>query len=203
MARSPPRSSGRRGGDARARGRRSRPARQVNAVVGLVGAPIVFLGLAGWALFVVAALRQGSGLPRRPVDPHARPAARPDRRVRAHSSWTADASRRALTTALLDLASRGHIAFREEDRGLLGMNHKVGIEVGPPTGDAVEEAHRARNARRPIGPAERYALEKLSNEAESVMGGEGTYQFISADDLPEKFGGSVSTFDRADSRIMW
>ena len=39
-------------------------------------------------------------------------------------------SRRALTTAMLDLASRGRIAFREE-HGLLGIGRKVGIETRP------------------------------------------------------------------------
>ena len=43
-------------------------------------------------------------------------------------------SRRALTTAMLDLASRGYISFRE-DEGLLGLSNKVGIDVGPPAGD--------------------------------------------------------------------
>ena len=66
---------------ARTRGRRSQRARQVNAVVGLVGAPIVFLGLSGWAVLSLAPVRQGPGLPRRPVGPDAGPAARPDRRV--------------------------------------------------------------------------------------------------------------------------
>ena len=72
---------GRRRGDARARRRACSASRQINAVVGLVGAPIVFLGLAGWAVLQLAPLRQGPGLPRRPVDPDAGPTARPDRRV--------------------------------------------------------------------------------------------------------------------------
>ena len=56
--------------------------RQVNAVLGLVGAPIVLLGLVGLGVLLVAPLRQGPRLPRRPVDPDAGPAARPDRRLR-------------------------------------------------------------------------------------------------------------------------
>ena len=39
-------------------------ARQVNAAVGLVGAPIVLLGLSGWAFLQLAPFRQGPGLPR-------------------------------------------------------------------------------------------------------------------------------------------
>ena len=69
-------------------------------------------------------------------------------------------SRRALTTAMLDLASRGLISFREEG-GFLGIGKKVGVDVAPPRGDAELEAQRARNARRPTGPAENVALRHL------------------------------------------
>ena len=69
-------------------------------------------------------------------------------------------SRRALTTAMLDLASRGLIAFRE-DAGILGIGKKVGIDMAPARGDAEIEAQRARNSRRPIGPAEELALRDL------------------------------------------
>jgi uncharacterized membrane protein YgcG len=168
--------------------------RQVNAVVGLVGAPIVFLGLAGWALF---SWRRYGKDPVYLDDPSILMAGPPPDLTAASGSFVMEghSSRRALTTAMLDLASRGLISFREEDRGLLGMTHKVGVEVGPPKGDAVEEAQRARNARRPIGPAEEYALSKLNAEAEPVAGATGSYRFIGADDLPAKFGGSVSAFD--------
>jgi hypothetical protein len=98
-------------------------------------------------------------------------------------------SRRALTTAMLDLASRGLLTFRE-DTGLLGLSHKVGIDTTPAAGDPVEEAHRARNARRPIGPAEDFALRRLR-----VLGGDGSETgFIEPDKLPE-FGSHVSEFD--------
>ena len=93
------------------------------------------------------------------------------------------------TTAMLDLASRGLLAFREE-KGLL--SHKVGIDMNPPPGDAVLEAQRALNARRPTGPAEALALRKLQNlgaEAEESA-------FITPEKLPE-FGSSVSDFDEA------
>ena len=98
-------------------------------------------------------------------------------------------SRRALTTAMLDLASRGLLTFRE-DKGLLGMSHKVGVDTIPDTGDPVEEAQRARNARKPIGPAEDYALRHLRAL------GDGKEGFIESDKLPE-FGASVSGFDSA------
>ena len=68
---------------------RSSAARQINAVLGLVGAPVVAARAQRLGVLQLAAVRQGPGLPRRPVDPHAGAAARPDRRVRARWSWTA------------------------------------------------------------------------------------------------------------------
>ena len=56
--------------------------RQVNAVLGLVGAPIVFMGLVRLGVLQLAPVRQGPGLSRRSVDPHARATTRPDRGVR-------------------------------------------------------------------------------------------------------------------------
>jgi hypothetical protein len=97
-------------------------------------------------------------------------------------------SRRALTTAMLDLASRGELAFREEDGGLFSGN-KVGIDVQPGKADDVTEARRRLNARRPIGPAEQVALSRLR----TLGTGAG---FISPEELP-KFGSDVAAFDTA------
>ena len=163
-------------------------ARQANAVIGLVGAPIVFLGLAGWAF--LSWRRYG----RDPVyldDPSILMPAPPPDLTAASGAFVMEgrSTRRALTTAMLDLASRGMLTFRE-DKGLLGLAHKVGIDMAPASGDAVEEAHRARNARRPIGPAEEFALRRLR-----VLGGDGSEEgFIKPDKLPE-FGSNVSEFD--------
>jgi hypothetical protein len=66
----------------------------------------------------------------------------------------------------------------------------VGIDVAPPRGDVATEAQRARNARRPIGPAEGVALRELR----ALGASEGGY--ISPDDLPT-FGAKVEAFDRA------
>jgi uncharacterized membrane protein YgcG len=161
--------------------------RQINAVLGLVGAPIVFFGLAGWAFFHWR--RYGKD----PVyldDPSILMPAPPPDLTAASGAFVMDghASRRALTTAMLDLASRGTLAFREE-KGLLGLSNKVGVDVDPPAGDDIEEARRRLNARRPIGPAEEYALEELRDLAKDESEG-----YIEPDDLP-KFGTSVSTFD--------
>ena len=162
-------------------------ARQFNAVLGLVGAPIAFLGLAGWAF--VSWRRFGKD----PVyldDPSILMPAPPPDLTAASGAVVMDGgtSRRALTTAMLDLASRGEISFRE-DRGLLGLSNKVGVQVGRPQLDAVEEARRALNARRPIGPAEQWALRELRE-----LGAGDEHGFIKSDELP-KFGTAVPLFD--------
>jgi hypothetical protein len=161
--------------------------RQVNAVLGLIGAPVAFMGLAGWAYM------QWRRFGKDPVyldDPSILMPAPPPDLTAASGAFLVDgkASRRALTVAMLDLASRGLISFRE-DRGLLGLSNKVGIDVGPPALDPVEEARRALNKRRPIGAAEDYALRELRDLSKSEVEG-----YIDADDLP-KFGSSVSAFD--------
>ena len=120
--------------------------RQFNALIGLMGAPIAFIGLVGWAIF--SWLRFGKDpVYLDAVHLPACAAARPDRRVRG-GGRRRRSSRRALTTAMLDLASRGLIGFREES-GFLGIGRKVGIEISPAADDAVVQARRERNARRP------------------------------------------------------
>jgi uncharacterized membrane protein YgcG len=165
--------------------------RQVNAVLGLVGAPVIFMGLAGWAFYN---WRRFGKDPVYLDDPSVLMPAPPPDLTAASGAMIMDGgtSRRALTTAMLDLASRGLITFRQDDGGLLGLGgHKVGIDVAPATGDAEVEAQRARNQRRPTGPAEELALHKL--EALGV-GEDGA--FITSEDLP-KFGSEVAGFDRA------
>lgn len=163
-------------------------ARQANAVLGLVGAPIVFMGLAGWAF--VNWRRYGKD-PAYLDDPTILMPAPPPDLTAASGAMVmhGSAARRALTTAMLDLASRGLISFRE-DGGLLGFGKKVGIDVAPGPGDADVEAQRARNARRPTGPAEDVALNRLRTL------GAGDANYISPDDLPT-FGTHVSEFNEA------
>jgi hypothetical protein len=156
-------------------------------VLGLVGAPIIFLGLSGWALFH---WRRFGKDPVYLDDASVLMPAPPDDLTAASGAIVMDGktSRRALTTAMLDLASRGLIAFRE-DKGLI--SHKVGIDVNPATGDADLEAQRSRNARRPIGPAEQVALKDLRD-----LGGGELNGYITPEDLP-KFGTDVPEFDTA------
>ncbi|HVL53225.1 MAG TPA: TPM domain-containing protein, partial [Vitreimonas sp.] len=166
---------------------RLQAARQLDAVTGLVGAPIVFLLLAGWAL--ASWWRFG----RDPVyldSPSVHLPAPPPDLTAAGGAVVLEggATRRALTTTMLDLASRGLVSFREE-QGLLGLDRKVGIETAVPQRDPVTEAHRIRNARRPIGKAEAYALERLRLIARDQPGG-----YIEPDRVLS-FGQDVATFD--------
>jgi uncharacterized membrane protein YgcG len=167
---------------------RLQSARQVDAVIGLVGAPTVFLLLAGWGL--VSWWRYGRD-PEYLDDPSIHVPAPPPDLTAASGALVRDGhtSRRALTTALLDLASRGLLVFREED-GFLGLGRKVGIVVDPPRSDDATEARQALNARRPIGPAERYALARL----QSLAPDDGE-RYIEPSDLL-KFGTDVPAFDR-------
>ena len=168
--------------------------RQVNAVLGLVGAPIVLFALVGWAFF---SWRRFGKDPVYLDDPSILMPAPPPELTAASGAFILEggATRRALTTAMLDLASRGLLSFRE-DRGLLGLSDKVGVDLTPQPGDPLEEARRARNARRPIGPAEEYALRELRELGEQHDG------FIDADELPT-FGTSVGTFDaRLESHVV-
>ncbi len=164
-------------------------ARQVNAVVGLVGAPIVLLGLSGWAFMN---WRRFGKDPVYTDDASVLMPAPPPDLTAASGAMIMDGgtSRRALTTAMLDLASRGQIAFREDPGGLLSSK-KVGVDTSPDQGGAVVEAQRARNSRRPTGPAEETALTALRGLA---VGEDG--DFITPEELP-KFGAEVAKFDKA------
>lgn len=166
---------------------RLQTARQINAVVGLIGAPVAFFGLTGWALL---RWRRSGKDPVYLDDPSILMPAPPPDLTAASGAMVVDGetSRRALTTALLDLASRGLIAFRE-DKGLLSK--KVGVDVEPAAGDAMVEAQRQLNSRRPTGPAEDVALKKLR-----TLGISEPDNYITPDELP-KFGSYVDDFDRA------
>jgi uncharacterized membrane protein YgcG len=163
--------------------------RQINAVVGLVGAPIVLLGLSGWAFFH---WRRFGKDPVYLDDPSVLMPAPPPELTAAAGAVVMDGhtSRRALTTAMLDLASRGLISFRQES-GLLGLGKKVGIDVVPARGDGDVEAQRARNARRPMGPAEELALRDLRS-----IGGTSEGSYIEPADVT-RFGEKVAGFDQA------
>ncbi|MEO8462978.1 MAG: TPM domain-containing protein [Chloroflexota bacterium] len=104
-------------------------ARQLNAVVGIFGGALALLGLAGWAVFHW--LRYGRDPVYLDSDSILVPAP-PSGMTAAIGTLVMDGntSRRSLTTALMDLASRGSVAFREE-HGFLGLGRtKLNIDVG-------------------------------------------------------------------------
>ena len=163
-------------------------ARQIDAAMGVILAPVILIGLIGSAVF--AWMRYG----RDPVyldDPSIHMAGPPRDLTPAAATFVLSGgpSRRALTTAMLDLASRGLLAFQEEKTGLLGMTRKIGIELDPPAADPQTVAQRARNAVRALGPAEAVA----NNRLRTLAAGKGTY--IDPTKLLE-FGGSVGAFDK-------
>src|SRR2546427_2450908 len=138
-------------------------ARQLDAVLGLLVAPLLFVLLAGFAAWHW--LRFGKD----PVyldDPSIHiPAPPPDLTpASATLVWDGRSSRRTLTTAILDLASHGEIAFRSEQWGRIIKQDKVGIETRPTVEDTAELFLVRRH---PLGPAERTALD-------AVRGLEGT-----------------------------
>jgi hypothetical protein len=73
---------------------------------------------------------------------------------------------------------------------MLGLKKKVGVEVSPGAVDANEEARRARNGVRPIGPAEDLARRELATLAHGTG-------YIEPDDLAKGFAASVPKFDEA------
>ena len=183
-------------------------ARQVNAVVGLVGGSAALLGLLGWALFHW--LRFGRD-PEYTDSESVLVPAPPAGMTAAAATMIMDGgvSRRTLTTALLDLASRGRVAFREQ-HGPLGIGRKLTVDVGRKAmaaassdlaGDESErtaaadagaradiaEARLELADRRPLGPAEHYLEKRLDQLAD--------FDSIEPDDLP-KLAEDVPIFER-------
>jgi uncharacterized membrane protein YgcG len=166
-------------------------ARIVDAAVGLIGAPLLLILIVGWASW--SWLRYG----RDPVyldDPSIlMPAPPPDlTAASAAVVWEDKTTRRALTTAMLDLASRGELSFKP-DGGLLGLHTKTGIQIEtPPTDNPYVE----RNRRRPLSEAEGYALDRLQSIADTSSG-----NYIAPDDLLA-FGKYTSKFnDRLEQHV--
>jgi uncharacterized membrane protein YgcG len=154
-------------------------ARQVDAMAGLVVAPLLLVGLVGWAGW--SWLRYGRDPEYLDDDSILMPAPPPGMSP-ATAAVIIDgrAKRHALTTALVDLAARGEISFRasEDDP------RKIDIDITVPD---QRDARLARNRRQPLGAAERYALEELKR-----LGG--AIRTIEADEVPE-FAKSVDGFD--------
>jgi uncharacterized protein len=165
-------------------------ARQLNAVLGLIGGPLAFVLLVGWAAW--SWLRFG----RDPVyldDPSIHIPAPPPGLTPASGAlvYEGHTTRRALTTALLDLASRGSLSFVSEKEGPFGIGQaKVGIDTNLRSAADPKEALRIHQADAvPIGPAEQYALVEL----QGIGAGEPD-RYIAPASLLE-FGTKVSGFN--------
>ncbi len=98
-------------------------------------------------------------------------------------------TRRALTTASLDLAARGLIEFDAEEAGLLGRTTELSIHTQEAaTDDPVEMARLNRARARPLDDATSFLLQRLR----SIGGGSGV---IDAEELL-KLGTDVGGFDK-------
>jgi uncharacterized membrane protein YgcG len=161
-------------------------ARTANAVVGLVVAPLLLILLAGFAFL------RWYQVGRDPVyldSPSIYLPAPPDGLTAATGALLFDgrSSRRALTTALLDLASRDEIAFFRKDRPL--APDTLGVEIRVP---AEGDPRIALNRRSPLGPAETSALKALTRDAVHEGGGP---RVVEGANLL-KFGESVAAFEK-------
>ncbi|CAN5763830.1 hypothetical protein BH24CHL5_BH24CHL5_09160 [soil metagenome] len=157
-------------------------ARIVDAAVGLIGGPLAFLLFVGWA--ASNWLRYGRDPVYLDSPSILMPAPPPDLTAASGAViWEGKVTRRALTTAMLDLASRGELSFVPE-QGLLRT--KVGIQVldKPP-----DDPYVVRNRRRPLSAAESYARDRLEGIAQPSDG-----NYIEPDDIL-KFGPYESKFN--------
>ena len=196
-------------------------ARIINALIGVGGGLLALFGLIGWTLFHW--LRFG----RDPVytdSPSVLVPAPPEGMTAATATLVFDgaASRRTLTAAMLDLASRGEVAFQEE-QGLFGLGRrKVSIELGgrarssavadlgadlgaladttpvtsDPQGASAAAAHEGRHiAAARLGLAQRRPL----SPAETYLGQEldalAEDETITSDDVP-KLAAKIPAFER-------
>lgn len=157
--------------------------RQLNAVIGLILAPILFVVIAGWS--IATWYRRG----RDPVVTRSSSMFMPDPPVEmtpasGSTVLNGGTSRRALTAAMLDLASRGELVFEQEETGRFIKSEKLTIRVTDPD---TSDSRIALNRRPTVGPAEAYIL----GQVHSIAGSDG---HISPEDLL-KLGSKVSTFD--------
>ena len=157
-------------------------ARQLDAAMGLVAAPLMLVGLVGWAGW--SWLRFG----RDPVyldDASVLMPAPPAGMTAPAAALLMEGkdSRRALTTAMVDLASRGELAFKEE-KGLL--KSKVGVQLTEPDAN---DARVQLNRRAATDPAEMYALGKIQGLGFGEPGG-----YVGSSELLG-FGSSVGHFN--------
>ena len=168
---------------------RLQTARQIDALLGLLGAPLAFLLLFGWAAFHW--LRFGRD-PEYIDDPSIYAAGPPEELTPALASMVLEGypSRRALTSAVLDLASRGEFVFQEEPDSDDG---KVGIRLG----GRVDARMKVINLHRPLGKPERTILDEIR-----ILGLADDDRYIRPVKL-RKLGESVDTFnDQVETAVV-
>jgi uncharacterized membrane protein YgcG len=164
-------------------------ARQVNAVLALLGIVASLLLIVYWAWHWVRLGRD----PYYVDDPSILMAGPPERLTPATGALVRDgrSSRRTLTTALLDLASRGQVAFVAETHG------KASIDLRTPDPN---DPQLARNRVRPLGDAE----QQLAAELSSLGDGQG---HIAVDvlqrELPSWTGSFDSTLESSAVTLGW
>ena len=160
-------------------------ARQANAVIGIIGGLGSFLVLAGYAFFH---WRRYGRDPFVLDSPSIYLPAPPPELTAAGGALLQDgsSSRRTLTTALLDLASRDELVFRSDDQ-LIGRD-QVTVELRVPD---EADPRIGLNRRNPLSPAETYALKELTSNADPRADG---VRELDKTALLE-FGKSVSAFD--------
>ena len=139
--------------------------RQLDAVIGIIGGLGGFFILSGWAIFN---WRRFGRDPYVVDSPSIYLPAPPAELTAAGGALLYDgrSSRRTLTTALLDLASRDEIAFLAKDQ-LIGPD-QVEVAVHPPD---LDDPRVRLNRRNPLSAAERHALDKLEAKGDRVADG--------------------------------
>jgi uncharacterized membrane protein YgcG len=163
--------------------------RQANALLGLIIAPLLFVGIMSWA--VLTWFRSG----RDPIyldDPSIHIPAPPPGLTPAAGATVRDGqvSRRALTAASLDLAVRGLISFEAEDKeGLFATGQEIGIHTTDTViADPKEQARVAWARRRPLDDATSFLYRQLKS-----IGGSADY--VKPEEIVE-FGKNVPGFER-------
>jgi uncharacterized membrane protein YgcG len=163
--------------------------RQLNAVLGLILAPLLFILAMSWA--ILTWFRRG----RDPIyldDPSIHIPAPPPGLTPAAGATIRDGqvSRRALTAASLDLAVRGLISFEAEDKpGLLASGQEIGIHTGETvTGDPREQTRMLWARKRPMDEGTAFLLRRLQ-----AIGGGTSY--VSPDEIT-KLGSDVGGFEK-------
>lgn len=147
-------------------------ARQIDAATGLVVAPLLLVLLVGWAGW--SWLRFGRD-PEYLDDASILMPAPPPGLTPAAAAVVMEgrAGRRALTTALVDLAARGEIAFRQRDKSSSGA--RVDLEITIPDDN---DPRLARNRRAALGEPETRLLRVLKEKG-------GKVRLVTASEMPE------------------